>query len=254
MIYELNYSFYKCGFIFFEESPYNIKGYDMIQFYHCNNAINLENYRRTNDLTSLIDLSLDKEILWNNLHSKARQKIRNAKECGVKIKINENYTEFKELYQKFKIKKGFGNPITHLPLLNDIKKHGFLFTSELDGDILSGAQFIREKNNILCWIFASKRLESKEIAKKCNYSNNYLIWEAITYAKQIGVTEWDWAGLWSEEKIKNDNSKKGNNDFKLSFGGSIVTRYNYEKYSKRFELTAKLYRSIPKKRVNGEDL
>jgi len=248
MIYTINHPVFKYQYIFFEDTPYNIDNFDVITFYHCKNAINIKDFKRTSDLTSIITLNLNIETLWENLHHKVRQKIRNAEKCGIKIQIDKNYSEFRELYKNFKRKKGFGSPITLLPSKDNINKYGFLLTSELDGDILSGAQFIHEKDKIIIWSLASKRLESKEIAKKCSYSNHLLIWEAIKYAKQIGVTEWDWAGLFSEERIITDKSKEGPNNFKLSFGGTITTLYNYQKLSKQYELSAKVYNVINKQK------
>ena len=67
-------------------------------------------------------------------------------------------------------------------------------------------------------------------------------WEAIKYAKEKGIKEFDLGGLWSKEEAEKDEKKKGINSFKLSLGGEIVTRYSYQKiYSKIYNLAHNLY-------------
>ena len=73
-------------------------------------------------------------------------------------------------------------------------------------------------------------------------ANRLLHWEAIKYAKEKGIKEFDWGGLWSVEEAEKDESKRTVNFFKQSFGGEIITCYTYQKiYSKIYKLGQRFY-------------
>ena len=159
---------------------------------------------------------------------------------GIKIESENQYEEFYDLYRNFIYKKGHGWPLYKFeyPTLDDMKRYGTLFIAKYNKEILAGQLYLEDSPNIMyCWLSASKRLEvDKEKANLIGCANRLLHWEAIRYAKEKGIKEFDLGGLWSEEEAENPN-KTGMNSFKLSFGGDEVVRYNYEKAnSKRAKL------------------
>ena len=88
----------------------------------------------------------------------------------------------------------------------------------------------------------------KEKAKLIGYANRLIHWEAIKYAKEKGIKEYDLGGIFSDEEVEKDKVKMGIRSFKLSFGGESVTRYQYQKiYSKGFKILYRLYTFLNKK-------
>jgi len=74
-------------------------------------------------------------------------------------------------------------------------------------------------------------------------ANRLLVWEAIKYAKENCIKEFDMGGYYvgpPNEELERVN------DFKKSFGGTIVTKYNYFKdYSTVYNLARRLYKILP---------
>ena len=122
-----------------------------------------------------------------------------------------------------------------------MKKYGTLFTAEFNGEILLGRFYLEDKNNIRALFSASKRFKvDKEKARLIANANKLLTWNAIKYAKEKGIKEYDLGGYYTGEK--KDIQKENINIFKNSFGGKLVTHYIYEKdYSKLFTFTKKIY-------------
>lgn len=187
----------------------------------------------------VIDLTQDLDSIWNNMSgSDCRRSIRNAEEIGIKIKLNQNYKEFFEINQLFRKEKGLDAYSESIEFMN---KYGTLFLAEYNGEILLGHLYLEDKNNIRWLISASKRLDvDKEKARIIGNANKFTIWNAIKYAKDKGIKEFDFGGYYTGEK--KDIQKENINKFKKNFGGKLVTYYIYEKdYSKLFTLTKKIY-------------
>ena len=176
-----------------------------------------------------------------------RYRIKRAIREGVKIRINEDYDQFFQIYRSFIQKKGIKSLFDVFGVgaitLEAMKKYGTLFVADLNGEILVGSVFLEDNSNMKAWIGASKRLEvDNKKASIISKANRLIDWEAIKYAKEKGIKEFDLGGLWSEDEAKRDSIKMGINSFKLDFGGKIVTRYCYEKInSKIYNLIYNLY-------------
>ncbi len=172
-----------------------------------------------------------------------RQTIKEAEKIGVKINLNQNYEEFFEINLLFRKNKGLN---TYSESVEFMKKYCTLFTAEFDGEILLGHLFLEDKNNIRALISGSKRFNvDKEKVRLIANANKLSIWNAIKYAKDKGIKEYDMGGYYTGEK--KDVQKENINIFKKSFGGKLVTHYVYEKdYSKLFTLTKKIF-NIKKK-------
>ena len=230
---------FKTKAIWFSDYPFDVEGYDSVTFHACKTKVNMEGFTREEFTTLVIDLTQDLDVIWKNMSkSSCRYAINRAKRDGVKVKLNQNYEEFYEINRSFRENKG-------LPLGSEtvefMKKYGTLFVAEFDGKILGGQFYLEDKNNIRQLIGASERLEvSKEMATLIGNANRLIIWEAIKYAKEKGIKEFDFGGYYSG-KVK-DEQKEGTNIFKQSFGGKLVTHYIYQKdYSRVYKLAKKIY-------------
>ena len=88
-----------------------------------------------------------------------------------------------------------------------MKKNGILFVSEFQGKIIGGQFYLSDGKNIRIWLGASRRLEENGISGQLSgNSNRLIIWEAIKYAKEMGMITFDMGGYYTGEKP--DNRKR----------------------------------------------
>ncbi len=232
----------------YSDAPYDIKNCDYLKFHYCKNKVDAEGFTCKKELTSIIDLTQELDTIWQNMDKKSvRYRIKRAQREGIRIRINEGYEQFFQIYKSFIKKKGikslfdvFGVGSTSLETM---KEYGTLFVAEYNGEILTGTIYLEDSSNMKAWIGASKRLEADKVkASMISNADRLIDWKAIKYAKEKGIKEFDLGGLWSKEEAEKDEKKKGINTYKLSYGGKIVTCYYYEKiYSNIYNLVYYLY-------------
>jgi len=234
--------------VHFSDYPHDIEGCDFLNFHYCKNKVNAKGFTCQKEFTSVIDLTQDLDTIWKNMGRKsARYRIGRAQKEGVKIRINEGYDQFFQIYRSFIQKKGIKSLFDVFGVgsatLEAMKKYGTLFVAEYDGEILTGTLYLIDNSNMKAWIGASKRLEvDRSKASLISKADRLIDWEAIKYAKEKGVKEFDLGGLWSKEEVEKDERKKGINSYKLGYGGKITTCYSYQKiYSKIYTLAYHLY-------------
>ena len=181
---------FKTKEIWFSDYPFDIKGYDSVTFRACKNKVDLNGFTREEFTTLVIDLTQDLDVIWKNMNkSSCRYAINRAKKDGIKIKLNQNYEEFCEINRSFRENKGLPVGSEKNEFMN---KYGTLFVAEFDGEILCGQFYLEDENNIRWLIGASKRLEvGKEKATLIGNANRLVIWQAIQYAKEKGINEFD---------------------------------------------------------------
>lgn len=245
LIIDNSYFVFNSKEVHFSDYPFDIEGCDSVTFLFCNNKVNAKGFTCQEKFTSTIDLTPDLDIVWKKMDRKStRYSIKRAQKDGVKARINEGYDQFYQIYKSFIRKKGI-NPLLGVGTTNlkTMKKYGTLFVAEHDGELLGGHLYLENEFNIKLWLSASKRLEvDREKARLIGNANRLLHWEAMKYAKEKAIREFDWGGLWSEEEAEKDEKKKAINSFKLSFGGEVVVRYFYQKvYSKAYRFAQYIY-------------
>jgi len=234
--------------VHFSDYPYDIENCDFLKFHYCKEKDNTKGFICQKKFTSIIDLTQDLDIIWQNMDKKnARYRINRAQREDIEIWINKDYNEFFQIYRSFIQKKGmkslfdvFGVGST---TLETMKKYGTLFTAEHDGEVLVGTLYLKDNSKIKAWIGASKRLEvDKAKATMISNADRLIDWELIKYAKEEGIKEFDLGGLWPKDEAEKDEKKNGINKYKLFLGGKIFTRYCYYKiYSKGYNILYQLY-------------
>jgi lipid II:glycine glycyltransferase (peptidoglycan interpeptide bridge formation enzyme) len=232
-----NYRF-KTKEIWFSDYPYDISGYDRVVFRDCKNKVDNNGFIRSEFSTLIIDLTKDlDEILKNMNQASCRRYINRAIRENITIKINQNYDEFEKIYRSFREEKELGGGES----IEILKKYGTLFVANYEGKVLGGVFYLENNNIIRGWYTATKRLEAnKETQKIIGDANRLLHWEAIKYSKSKGIKVFDWGGYYIGKK--KDPEKERINNFKKTFGGELVYRYNYEKYYSRIcKLAFKTY-------------
>ncbi|BAI62614.1 hypothetical protein MCP_2542 [Methanocella paludicola SANAE] len=212
--------------IWFSDHLYDVRGYDCVIFRNCDKMMEWPGFRRSESTTIIMDLSKSEQELWKDMsETNCRKPINRAKKMKVTIKVNQHYEEFSEINRAFRKEKGLAR---WDPSIDFMKKYGTLFVTEYNGEILSGLFCLSDERTMMQLITSSKRLESSnEKKKEIANANKLMIWESIIYAKRTGMKIYDWGGYYTGEV--RDIQKERINVFKRSFGGEIVTRYNYHK-------------------------
>jgi len=215
--------------IWFADCPYDIRGYADIMFWECKNKVDMAGFRREEHTTLVIDLTKDLNAIWENMSSgNCRKAIRRAERAGVKIKLNQDYDQFYEIYCYIRRKKGLSdlwNP-------EDIKRYATLFVAEYKGEIVSGHGYLEDKNNMRSWVIGSKRFEeNKEYVTMVANASKLIVWEAMKYAKGKGIREFDMGGYYTGGDT--NDSRYTVNLFKKDFGGELTTHYTYRKVYSR---------------------
>lgn len=230
--------FFKNKEIWFADCPYDVKGYDSIYFMACKNKVNLAGFACYNFSTLIIDLTQGFDAIWENVRKNCRYSINRALREGIKVRINENFDEFYEINKSFRRKKGLAGLVVHPEFM---KRYGTLFTAELNDEVIAGLFLLEDESNIRWLIGSSKRLDVvSEKAKIVGYANRLLLWEGIKYAKEKGIKEFDFGGYYTGEN--KDDPRQAINTFKQSFGGQLITRYNYVKvYSRTYRWARSLF-------------
>ena len=235
---------FKTRTIWFSETPFDVSGYDRVVFRACTKDVDVEVFSKQEFTTLIIDLRQDLEIMWRQMSkSSCRSAINKAKRDGIDILIDQEYNAFIDINNKFRMAKG-------LPAYNvDVefmKNYGTLLVSKIDETILGGQLYLNDDNNMRWLLGASKRLEvTANTQPLVGAANRLMIWEAIQYAKNIGIKWFDMGGYYTGKKP--NPQMEGINLFKKSFGGDIVTHYTYEKdYSMAYTLAKKAYRMYNK--------
>jgi lipid II:glycine glycyltransferase (peptidoglycan interpeptide bridge formation enzyme) len=233
--------------VHFSDHPHDIDDCDFLNFRYCKNKVDVKGFTRKKEFTMVVDLTQDLNTIWQNMDNKnVKYWIKRAQREGIRIRINEDYNQFFQMYRSFIQKKGIKSLFDVFGLgsttLENMKKNGTLFVAECNGEILAGTLYLEDDSQIRSWIGASKRFEVDNKTKLMACADRLIDWEAIKYAKAKGIKEFDLGGIWSEEEAEKDIAKKGINTFKLSLGGKTVTRYSYQKfYSKTCSLAYYLY-------------
>jgi hypothetical protein len=226
--------------------PLDVEGCDIVRFLYCKDEVDVDGFSRTESITSTIDLTQDLDTIWHNMkRDSCRRFINRAQRQAIKIRINEGYKEIQKMRVSFQQGKGF-NPLFGITAISPemMRRYGTLFIAEFEGQIIAGQHYLENDNIIVLKTSVSKRLEvDHEMARVIGDANHLLHWEVIKYAKNKGIREFDFGGLFSFADAEKDDKKNSINIFKLRFGGEIVPRYTYYKiYSRGCKVAYSLFK------------
>ncbi len=228
---------FKTRKIWFSEAPFDITGYDGVTFYECTRDVDLKGFSKEEFTTIVIDLSQDLDTIWKKMDRTCKKYIGFAKKSGVIIRLNQDYDTFSTINAEFRKAKGLSDYNLDIGFM---KKNGILMVSEYEGNILGGQYYITDGKNIRGILHSSKRLEETgPMNKIISGASRLMIWEAICYAKEHGMSTYDMGGYYTGKEP--DPQKEGINRFKDSFGGQVVTHYIYQKdYSLLYSIGRKI--------------
>jgi lipid II:glycine glycyltransferase (peptidoglycan interpeptide bridge formation enzyme) len=217
---------FKTKKIWFSEVPFDVTGYDGVTFFECTRDVDVKGFSKEEFTTIVIDLTQDLETIWERMHKNScRRLINKAIKEGVVIRVNQDYDTFFDMHSEFRKSKGLSEYNIDIEFM---KKNGTLFVSEFEGNIIGGIFCLSDDKNFRAMIGGSRRLEENVIIHRLSgVANRLVIWEAIKYAKEMGIVNFDMGGYYTGKEP--DPQKEGINKFKSSFGGQVLTHYIYQK-------------------------
>ena len=200
-------------------------------------------FKYEDHLNIIVDLSQDEDILWQNIISSGKNKIRKAIKNGIIVRrlteefLIESYSILKEVYERLKL------PLPSILFFeNALKKSrnniGMVMYGAFLNNELIGIRVTLQYKNIAYDLYAGS---------KSNYydknPNDILPWEVFRQCKNAGKTIFDFGGAGKP------NVPYGVRDYKMKFGGKLV---NYGRFTlihnpikmKLAETGFKIYRKI----------
>lgn len=178
----------------------------------------------------VIDLALDEESLWRNVHSKHRNVIKKAEKDGVVIECGRT-AKLAEDYHRLDIdtwdrRDGMAESSAHWKeLLEEMGDNAIIYVAYLDGEPQSGAVYFFNKQ--MCYYMYGANKTNPHIG-----SGNLLQWRSIMDMKAAGVRKYSFVGC----RINEDENSKyhGIQRFKERFGGALAQGYMFKMDFKPF--------------------
>ena len=179
-------------------------------------------FKYEDHLNIIVDLSQDEDILWQNIISSGKNKIRKAIKNGIIVRrlteefLIESYSILKEVYERLKL------PLPSILFFeNALKKSrnniGMVMYGAFLNNELIGIRVTLQYKNIAYDLYAGS---------KSNYydknPNDILPWEVFRQCKNAGKTIFDFGGAGKP------NIPYGVRDYKMKFGGKLV---NYGRFT-----------------------
>lgn len=169
--------------------------------------------------TYVVDLTKQEKELFDNLHQKHRNVIRNAEKKGIKVVRGYNYINVAyNLYAQTLSRSGL-KPISYTKffnIVNSIKDNIEIFIAYYD-NIAQGAAVIPYSKYSAYYIFGGS------IDKPLTGAVNYLHWKAMCYFKSLGVKYYDFVG--ARLQVERGSKYEGIQRFKERFGGELRRGY-----------------------------
>lgn len=177
--------------------------------------------------TTTVDLSLPESKLWQRMHyDDWRRKVRKAERLADRLVVKKNVdnarADFLAMHNRFIGQKGMrARPLTWERMA---KFDGLydVFTAYVDGKPFASKLTLRDEDErrIEMLFAVSARLDGDVDSALVGCVNRYLFWHVMRHYKESGFTAYNFAGI-------NPTELPTITRFKLSFGGEVVTLYNY---------------------------
>jgi hypothetical protein len=182
--------------------------------------------RAEQNQTVAVDLSLPIPELLQRMRKDCRSTVQRGETLRERIQLRINETaarnDFLNLYNRFVEQKSFGaRPLT-AARMKRIDRIGGIFVIYADGKPLAAQLVLRDEderraNSVIA---ISARLDHDADLRLLGVATRYLDWQLMCLYKRAGFTTYDFCGF----DIENLPSVSR---FKLSFGGDVLTVYDY---------------------------
>lgn len=213
--------------------------FSLNSFYHVKNnhkwipAVPVNSYTLELDLTQSIDQ------IFFNFSKQIRQQIKIAEKENTVCYFENDIKKFVDFFNHFAVKKQTWT--TNQQRIEAMGENVKISFAENNGRVLAAHSYIIDQHLGIVRHFhsATKRLEDEMDKNLIGRANKYLTVCDIQYFKQQGFKIFDFGGF---AKDTQNESLKGINNYKLLFGGKLVTCNNY--YSINYWVLKKMTQTI----------
>jgi hypothetical protein len=176
--------------------------------------------------TILINLKKDNDLIFEEIHKKRRNIIRQGLKIGYDIKFQkpsyDSLKKFQLLYNQYTIRKG-APLFSSLSTLSSLLPHMTFVVGKYDDIIAEIMILVHDDQTVRC--HKVTRNEGHPRYKDCYHLGSVLQWEVLMHFKRLGYHFFDFGGAIT----KNPSSPMfGISKYKMSFGGEQVRTYWYE--------------------------
>jgi len=176
--------------------------------------------------TYIIDLTQAEEIIWSNLNSSHRRKVRLAMKQGVQIRNGLEYlkTSYDLVQDTFKRSKlGFMGLEEFKRYVLGLNDNVRIFVADYQGT-MQGCTVVPFSEHSAYYVYGGS------IPEPITGATNLLHWEAMRRFREIGVRRYDFAGV--RLNPEKGSKQEGLSQYKQRFGGQLFQGYMW-KYSLR---------------------
>jgi hypothetical protein len=174
---------------------------------------------QSEEKTTAIDLSKNVEVIYANMHTSCRYKVRRAEKMRDRFEIVTNseaaVSDFLLMYNDFA--RNMGNvPLLTRRQFNELQPYADIFILYFEGRATCGRLVLRDKESrtALMMYSPSRRLDQGADTIAIGLLNRYLYWHELKTYKARGMDRYDFGGAGTPPSLT---------EFKLSFGGGLST-------------------------------
>ncbi len=171
--------------------------------------------------TIIISLKPDLEKILENFSKETQYEIRRAERDGIKARICNEEEKFIEFFNSFANERNLSQT-THNKI-DSLNGNKLITEAQLNEQSLAFHLYICD-GKIARLLYSATRVDKAFAKSVIGRANRYLHYEDIKFFKEHDYDIYDLGGY---AKDTQDSKLQGINDFKESFGGTIVEQYNY---------------------------
>lgn len=226
--YQKKVSFFTVYETWFNYQPHFWNIFSLNAFMHLKNAGDTKIFAvQENSHTLELNLEQSPDVLSSNFSKQIRQQVRIAENEGTVCYFHNEIELFAEFFNDFaQKKKTFNTSTARLRELGNSVQFSF---AKNNGQVLAAHSYLVDPEiGIVRHLHsATKRLDENVDRNLVGRANKYLTVKDIFHFKEMGYKVFDFGGY---AKDTTDESLKGINNYKLLFGGTVVTCRNYYSY------------------------
>jgi len=219
----------KYGDVWYDEEPSRNCGVDIVR-YHCRHAP-VAQARFAPFLSLITDLSVAQETIAAGFGKDCRYKIRRA---DTKDELTAEFIlepearleEFRAFFDTFARQKGHAPCDAQWLRAACDARQLVLSTASRHGEALVWHAYVLAGESAwLQYTGSCYRDRESDYRALVGRANRWLHWKDMLQFKELGVTRYDWGGLFEDESAPD---RAGINGFKKSFGGQVERSYKCE--------------------------
>jgi len=215
------------GEVWYDEEPPRDSGVDIVLY--CQRETPIADARTVPFFSLVTDLSVNEDAIMGQFGKDCRYKIRRAEtKDGLHMEFltdpESRLDEFRAFYDAFARQKSL-DPSYHQWLIAACNARQLVLTSASRNDeaLVWHAYVMCGQTAWLQYTGSCFRNKENDYRALAGRANRWLHWREMLRFKEMGMTRYDWGGLFEDESVP---ERAGINQFKKDFGGRQERTYD----------------------------